>query len=406
MSLVREEGSEALTSAPGAQAGETGSGSDTRPVITDESTGSDAGDRCETAPQANNIGVLNTSVVDREPSGMILDYLCFTLHGGYLKEHLRFVENLIGKIEPLDHGMYGYAECGAVLETGRVAWSPRLPDRGVFVSLPATALAELWDYHYDTQELLDFLRAFGATFTRLDLAVDDTRGLLEMDVIREMVEDESCVSRFRQIGGYEGLRGTKGNTVYFGSPKSDSRCRIYDKREEQIDSGHECDLDHWVRCEYQFRKERADKMAQELIDKGPSFFLGVALSYIDFKERGTDTNKSRWATCEWWQGFLGGAVKQPLSMAREKSRTIGDKKNWLLQQVSGVYVEVLEVDSSFGDTMGYAGRAKLARRARQSKTVPDAERVETARGAGVRAPQGETRIGNYLRSLGIMGMDS
>lgn len=86
--------------------------------------------------------------------------------------------------------------------------------------------------------------------TRLDLAFDDHKGLLDINEICEDVEDQSYISKFR---GWQVTRSDGGDSVTLGSRSSEVLIRIYDKAAERgFDDGR-----HWIRVEIQLRRERA-----------------------------------------------------------------------------------------------------------------------------------------------------
>jgi hypothetical protein len=153
--------------------------------------------------------------------------------------------------------------------------------------------------------------------TRLDIAFDDSPldprqgidefvngGVLDLDLISSLVLDVNadgsndhytCKSRYWNVE-----RSSKGTTVYFGSPSSLVRFRIYDKAKER---GFE--KLHWVRFEVQLRDERASAF---VIKSLFGDILGLAFSelinnYIRFIEN-DDINKSRCSTSLWWQNFI------------------------------------------------------------------------------------------------------
>ena len=75
------------------------------------------------------------------------------------------------------------------------------------------------------------------------------------------------------------MESSKGQTVQFGSPKSDTLIRIYDKaRERNCPAGN-----HWIRCELQLRRERAASFIQLLQAIGEAY-CGMMMNYLWFVE--------------------------------------------------------------------------------------------------------------------------
>jgi phage replication initiation protein len=54
---------------------------------------------------------------------------------------------------------------------------------------------------------------------------------------------------------------------------------------------------------------------------------------LEFKERGADSNVSRWLPSSWWLDFLERASKARIVVASEE-RTLEDVKQWVEKQVA------------------------------------------------------------------------
>jgi phage replication initiation protein len=80
--------------------------------------------------------------------------------------------------------------------------------------------------------------------TRIDCALDDRAGTVPVSTIREAVAAGLCVTRAAQVRHIvsnltHGTGATTGETMYFGSPQSQTLLRIYDKRLELKSKGQE-----------------------------------------------------------------------------------------------------------------------------------------------------------------------
>ena len=86
--------------------------------------------------------------------------------------------------------------------------------------------------------------------TRLDVAYDDHSGILDID---EIIQDTRKKEYVSKSDYWEIMESSKGQSLQFGSPQSDTLIRIYDKaRERNCPEG-----EHWIRVELQLRRERA-----------------------------------------------------------------------------------------------------------------------------------------------------
>ena len=136
--------------------------------------------------------------------------------------------------------------------------------------------------------------------TRLDVAYDDHSGVLDMD---EIIQDTRKKEYVSKSDYWEIVESSKGQTVQFGSPQSDTLIRIYDKaRERNCPAG-----EHWIRCELQLRRDRAIAFANLGLSIGQSF-CGVVINYLRFVDPdGFDSNKWRWPLKQYWGEFLSWA---------------------------------------------------------------------------------------------------
>jgi DNA relaxase NicK len=88
--------------------------------------------------------------------------------------------------------------------------------------------------------------------TRIDCALDNRAGTVPVATIREAVSAGQCVTRAAQVRHIvsnltHGTGATTGETMYFGSPQSQTLLRIYDKRLELQSKGQENWQEYGVR---------------------------------------------------------------------------------------------------------------------------------------------------------------
>ena len=139
---------------------------------------------------------------------------------------------------------------------------------------------------------------------RLDVAFDDRENVLDLDVICTATREHNYVSRTQN---YEVIYSNKGNTVNFGSCKSNILVRFYDKAKER---GYMDPELHWVRCELQLRDVNSQGFVNKLKDESlQDLYIGVLKNYLSFRVPNEfDSNKRRWDVADWWERFLFGAV--------------------------------------------------------------------------------------------------
>ncbi len=266
---------------------------------------------------------------------MKVDWLEGTILDGHFKVVLDDLHDLLGDFQGLPRGMLGYNHAAIVAGSGRVCWNDTRDDMGVHVSLPATALGNLGVCPVSL--LATFFERFGMKFTRIDLAGDDLKGVLNLDTIDKSVRDVHFVSRWRKVKRVEDFENGKsqGRTFYFGSQSSDTQIRIYDKAAERRAAGENF-VGHWVRVEIQSRGDRAHAVADYIFkhpDSWQTWAAGYIKGYLDFKILSGDSHKSRWITAAWWDEFLGFVSKERLTFS-VGVRTIEDVKEWFDRQLA------------------------------------------------------------------------
>jgi phage replication initiation protein len=258
------------------------------------------------------------------------DWLEGTIHTVHYQAALDSVKELLGEMQELPYGQHGYSHGAIVVGSGRVYWHPERSDMGVHISLPPTAMANVGKHPV---ELLIDLFNLGVEFTRIDLAGDDLKGILNLDTISEFTRSRRYVSRWHDWSYNDNSEG--GRTYYYGSPTSESRLCIYDKAAERSAAG-QLFVGHWIRVELRLKGKRAQKAAEYIVshpDDWQPWAAGLIKGYLDFKIPSTDANKSRQESAPWWDEFLGFAVKERITFSVDV-RTIEDIQEWLDRQLA------------------------------------------------------------------------
>ena len=142
--------------------------------------------------------------------------------------------------------------------------------------------------------------------SRIDIALDDIdNSIVDIPLLQKYVRAKKYVCQSRYVSCIDGTREL---AVYFGSPKSTRRLRIYDKRLEQ---NLPDDSPPWVRYEFQLRDENALSFYLNLRLCNGNFskcYYGVLANYLDFVTQSHDdfsNHVDRLVTVKWWRDFLG-----------------------------------------------------------------------------------------------------
>lgn len=182
-------------------------------------------------------------------------------------------------------------------------------------------------------------------FKRLDLAINDKTGILNIPELAKKCKQEECISVFRSFKNYRSgelvhrdEKPDMGNTLYIGSLKSEVYFCIYEKDYEQYvknDIALE-DAEIKNRFEIRLKNDRATQAMKDLLEhqNAEKTAFEIINRYIRFADKDETKRRSDWQTNERWEWFIGknrGALRltiQPEPYSFE--RTL----NWLHHQVA------------------------------------------------------------------------
>lgn len=289
---------------------------------------------------------------------ILFDWLTFSLKLDKLAENKRdvdlsFIISFLslskewGNFENIG-GRNGYPICWEYSGVSVMCPAPeRYEQMGFCVSMTGRGL-EWYASLFSDFKIYDFFRkirgivetGISLNVSRLDLALDDKpddkeNGALDLDMIFDKAEKGEYISTartkntIREIVQYKGDNIT-GRTIYFGSRKSGSYIRIYDKAAEQGVTGH------WIRVEFEFKQETAMRILNAMCITGdgfPSYFAEVANHYLRFIEI-DDSNRSRCSISAFWAEFLGTFKKATLAVGKHKRQNVTKLLNYVLHSMS------------------------------------------------------------------------
>ncbi|MCQ5129824.1 replication initiation factor domain-containing protein [Butyricicoccus faecihominis] len=202
--------------------------------------------------------------------------------------------------------------------------------------------------------------------TRVDLAVDDHSGTLDMDTIIRYKSAQCIDSRITSFDVHISEKEGKcrGQTLYIGAPTSPFRIRIYDKAKEQFEPGEQGYNEPWVRVEMVMR----GKLAQGFVaaycnsDDLGQLASGILNDHIRFIER-DDSNITRCSTAQFWLDFLQSVEAVKLLLPEPIQHTIERSKEWLMYQIAP---SLAMYDQAFG-TGGLIELLKFGRQRMSAK---------------------------------------
>lgn len=205
------------------------------------------------------------------------------------------------------------------------------------------------------RDYLLYLKDFGVSFSRIDVAYDDYREMLDFDVIEEKMRNDQVVSRIRskkQVDGYakiESLNGLqRSKTLYFGGKGSGVLIRFYNKlveqqlKEKYIEEG----IETWQRYEIVLKREKAKDFVDkyEICEDLGKLYLQIIGGLIRFVDD-THENKSRCETSAFWVDFLNNEDAIQLAN-REVDSDLSSLITWMDKSVMNNLLVLLTIAES------------------------------------------------------------
>ncbi|WP_341473355.1 MobT family relaxase [Clostridium perfringens] len=292
------------------------------------------------------------------PLTMMIDYIRIR----FPTTDVKYVVNEILKLKleymiHEDYGFYSYSE-HYVIGNIFVLVSQDI-EKGVLIELKGQGCRQYENFllaqhrsWYDF--LLDALLA-GGVIKRMDLAINDMIGILDIKELTDKCNNEECISVFRSFKSYRSgelvRRNEKigmGNTLYIGSLKSEVYFCIYEKDYEQY-----VKLDIPIdevkiknRFEIRLKNERAYHAAVDLLanrDAERTTF-SIINRYIRFVDREEKISRSKWKTNEDWSYFIGEGREKLKLTTNPEPYDINKTLNWISRQVAPTLKVIKKID--------------------------------------------------------------
>ena len=247
-----------------------------------------------------------------------------------------------------DFGHYSYTEHYYIGDIF-VYTSPD-EEKGVLLELKGKGCRQFESYLLaQERSWYDFLMdalVDGGVMKRLDLAINDHTGMLDIPELTEKCRNEECVSVFRSFKSYasgelvkheEQDKAGMGYTLYIGSLKSEVYFCVYEKNYEQyIKLGipiEEAPIKN--RFEIRLKNERAYYAVRDLLtyyDAERTAF-SIINRYVRFVDKEADKKRSDWKLSVRWAWFIG-ENREPLKLTtKPEPYTLDRTLRWIQRQV-------------------------------------------------------------------------
>ncbi|ASF27915.1 Cro/Cl family transcriptional regulator [Bacillus amyloliquefaciens] len=196
----------------------------------------------------------------------------------------------------------------------------------------------------------------GGVFKRLDLAINDKAGILDIPKLTRKCHHEECISVFRSFKSYRSgelvqreEKQAMGNTLYIGSLKSEVYFCIYEKDYEQyIKNGIPIeDTETKNRFEIRLKNERAYHAVADLMtyeDAGRTAF-SIINRYLRFVDKDENKRRSDWKMNKQWERFINLGSSRKLTLTtKPEPYTFEKTLRWLARQVAPTLKLAMKLD--------------------------------------------------------------
>lgn len=250
---------------------------------------------------------------------------------------------------------------------------------------------------------IDFIEQFlcleGSHIARLDIACDDRPGaegkpMLSMDTLFRHVN--KTAPRYISLSKKCSYTDGDEQVIYFGSPKSDRRLRIYNKAVERgVD-------EHWIRAEFQLRNETALSFYMRALECGSigKAYQGMMFDFLRFTKEinkgikdGDFRHQDRLQVTRWWRSFcanasrikgfyVGGLEYNMERLEKYLSKNAGSSMKTLLACTGGDISKLMQFaeESEFNENQEFLVRtAPLIEKMKQDYKTPDEQAAENTR---------------------------
>lgn len=197
-------------------------------------------------------------------------------------------------------------------------------------------------------DLMKKILNLGGKITRLDLAIDDFEGFLDLEEMEKFLENGwyRSVKKTYNVVKEKNRRETKGRTLYIGKyrvsgSKGNYYARFYDKLAQYKEKKELVPVEveesgFWQRYEISFTKKKAMDVVELMVLEGKSMELVYSetmktiIEFLEFNSE--DKNKSRWEMVGWWTNFIGNCEKAQLGYP-ERDINLGGLFSWVKNNV-------------------------------------------------------------------------
>ena len=204
-------------------------------------------------------------------------------------------------------------------------------------------------------------REMGAVFKRIDIAINDRAGILNIPELIVKCRRDECITIFHSYKDYQSgelIRNREkdaasmGNTLYLGSLKSEIYFCIYEKDYEQyVKNGTPLDeAETKNRFEIRLKDERAECAMDDLLEMEDVACTAYSIinHYVRFVDADPEQERRNWPLNERWVWFLNGQYRSIKLTTKPEEYTLDRTLLWLTRQVAPSLKMVQKLDDLRG----------------------------------------------------------
>lgn len=299
-----------------------------------------------------------------EPLNLMIDYVRIRFSTMDVRHIIEDVLRLKMKyFVQEDHGFYSYSSM-YVLGDVTVMTSPA-EEKGVLLELKGKGCRQFEAYlNGQKRNWYEFFRQCldeDAVFKRIDLAINDRAGILDITFLCDKCDRGECISVFRSFKAYrsgelvrnrEENKASMGVTLYIGSMQSDLYFCIYEKDYEKlVKQGVPIeDAEIKNRFEIRLKNDRAYHAVYDLVsgENPENTAFGIINRYVRFVDRDDSKPREDWPLNQMWAVFIGAHRERLKLTTAPEPYTVQKTLNWLSHQVAPSWKMLLELDRKCG----------------------------------------------------------
>lgn len=258
-----------------------------------------------------------------------------------------------------DFGFYSYTEHYYIGDIFVLASQDE--EKGTLLELKGRGCRQMESYLLaQERSWYDFLMdclVDGGVMKRLDLAINDKAGILDIPELTEKCNQEECISVFRSFKSYrsgelvnhhEQDKAGMGHTLYIGSLKSEVYFCIYEKAYEQYAKlgipVEETPVKN--RFEIRLKNERAYYAVRDLLtyyDAERTAF-DIINRYLRFVDKEDGKRRCDWQVNDRWAWFIGSGRGRLKLTTQPEPYTLDRTLNWIARQVAPTLKMARKID--------------------------------------------------------------